>query len=39
MNGAVEKIPAMAEKQYSPAWYDLVPTVFLAPSDFEIAGL
>jgi hypothetical protein len=34
----VEKIPAIEEDEYSPAWYELVPTVFLAPSDFEIAG-
>jgi hypothetical protein len=35
---SIEKIPAIEEQPYSPAWYELMPTVFLAPSDFEIQG-
>jgi transglutaminase-like putative cysteine protease len=33
---AVEKLPAIEAENYEPEWYQITPTVFLAPSDFEI---
>jgi hypothetical protein len=34
----VENIPAITEQQYEPEWHELTPTVFLAPTDFEMEG-
>jgi len=33
---SVEGIPALIKQPYQPEWYELSPTVFLAPTDFEM---
>jgi len=34
----IKNIPALNKQKYQPQWYEITPTVFLAPSDFEIAS-
>jgi hypothetical protein len=33
---SIEKVLAITDQQYQPEWYELTPTVFLAPADFEM---
>ncbi|RYD72862.1 MAG: DUF3857 domain-containing protein [Sphingobacteriales bacterium] len=35
-NWSVSDIAAIKDEPYSPIWYEMVPTVFLAPSSFEM---
>ena len=32
----LEAFPALIQESYSPAWYEITPSVFLAPSDFRM---
>jgi hypothetical protein len=34
----LKDLPAIREESYSPEWFDLVPTVWFAPSNFQYAG-
>lgn len=35
-NWSVSNITAIKDEPYTPSWYEIVPTVFLAPSSFEM---